>query len=102
MCFYIFLRIFGWLYLAQTKLWQIMISDKLHHYHFGLLLILGSVFFLRKLSELKAWLMAIGSGMVMDEAILIFVPVNPVVFSHYHAFYSLDKFLIGLLFEFRL
>lgn len=97
--YFILARIIGWIFLKDTRFWQRIISDNLHHYQLGLLFLLGGFLFFSKNSLLRDYLLAIGSGAIIDEAIYIFKFINP-KFDHFHAFYSPHKFLTGVLFEF--
>lgn len=93
-------RIAGWTIISNTKLWQAVISDEFHHYHIGFGLLIIAFLIHKKLPEIKDYLLAIGAGLIIDEWIYVFKFINPEVFSHFHATYTPNKFLIGLLAEF--
>lgn len=100
--YFILARIIGWIFLKDTRFWQRIISDNLHHYQLGLLFLLGGFLFFSKNSLLRDYLLAIGSGAIIDEAIFIFKLINPNIFVYYNPHYSSLKFLIGILFELAL
>ena len=96
--YFILGRIIGWFILKNTRFWQMIENDNIHHYQLGIFLLLVSFLFLKRKPELRDYFLAIGSGAIIDEAIFIFKFINP-SFGRFYAFYSPVKFLMGLLFE---
>lgn len=83
-------RVIGWKYFAQTKLWQTIVYDNVHHYQLGILLLIG-VYFFKKLGKVRTIVSALGIGMIIDESMYLF--------------YFLDKrfshgTVTGIIFEF--
>jgi len=79
--FYFLLRFIGWEFFSQTKLWQRIINDNLHHYQLGTLLLLVAFIFLKRKPTLKDYFLAIGSGMIIDESAFIFKIINRDLFD---------------------
>lgn len=69
--FYNLSRIIGSKVFAKTVWWQGMVSDNWHHYQLGFLLIIISFLMLRKKKTMKDLLLAIGTGMVIDESMFV-------------------------------
>lgn len=84
-------RIIGVRFFAQTDFWNRTISDKWHHYQLGILLLLAAFLIFRKKKGLRDLILAVGSGMIIDESMYLFYPLNQ-NFSHYS--------IIGIAFEF--
>jgi hypothetical protein len=84
-------RLIGWTFLSQTALWDRLINDNLHHYQLGILLILICVLFYEKIGKWRGFILAISSGMVIDESMYLFYSLNK-NFSHYS--------IVGITFEF--
>jgi len=78
---------------AQTEFWRSMLNDQWHHYQLGILLLFIIPLILRKKKVVRDFILAIGSGMIIDESMYIFYPFNQ-DFSHYS--------IIGIVFEFLL
>lgn len=83
-------RVIGWKYFSRTALWQQIVYDDLHHYQFGILLLV-IVFFVKKLGTLRTIILAIGSGMIIDESMYLLYDINT-NFSH--------GTITGVIFEF--
>ncbi len=85
-------RFIGWMYFSQTKLWDRIINDNFHHWQVGVVVIIFALLFLRKKPELRDWALALSAGMVIDEWMYFFSPMNPRLFTHYHP--------VGMMMEF--
>jgi len=96
--FYNLLRFVGLNNFSQTNWWKEMNSDNWHHWQLGLLLIFIALIFLRKKQFLKNLLLAIGSGMVIDEIMYAFYPFNS-SFSHYSSLGIFFEFLVFIVFS---
>jgi len=83
-------RFFGWKFFSQTVFWQTIMNDNLHHYQLGILLLVLTLF-LKKRKKIRDFILAIGSGMIIDESMYAFYSLSP-RFSHYS--------IIGIGFEF--
>jgi len=88
--FYNLFRVIGWSYFSQTGWWKGMVSDNLHHYQLGILLVFFAFFLLKRWPLIKDLFLAIGAGMIIDESTYILYPINN-AFSHYSP--------IGIVFE---
>ena len=91
--FYNFSRYIGWKFFAQAEWFRDMIGDRWHHYQLGFLLIVIAFIVLRKKLFARDLFLSIGSGMVIDESMYFFYPLNS-AFSHYS--------FLGILFEFMI
>jgi hypothetical protein len=80
--FYNLSRLIGWNYFSETDWWKSIISDGLHHYQLGILLVFSALLFLKKSLFIRDLLLAIGTGMIIDESMYILYPINN-AFSHY-------------------
>lgn len=98
--FLILFRIAGWTVINKTELWHSVTQDEFHHYHAGFIFLIISLIFWKKSPNLRDLLLAIGSGLIIDEWIYVFKFINPQVFSHFHATYTPIKFILGLVAEF--
>lgn len=83
-------RFIGWKYFSQTTFWQRIIYDNLHHYQLGVLLLIAGLI-LKNLKKLRVIIFAFASGLIIDESMYLFYPINK-SFSHISP--------IGILFEF--
>ena len=59
---------------AQTEFWRSMLNDQWHHYQLGILLLFIIPLILRKKKVVRDFILAIGSGMIIDESMYIFTP----------------------------
>jgi len=84
-------RIIGWRFFAQTGWWDRTLSDKWHHYQLGILLSLIALLIFRRKEKLRDLILAVGSGMIIDESMYLFYPLNE-NFSH--------NSIVGITFEF--
>ena len=85
--FFNFSRFVGWKYLSETAFWKTIVYDNLHHYQLGLILLILAIF----VKRLRTLVLALGAGMVIDESMYLFYPLNN-SFSH--------GTLVGFVFEF--
>lgn len=69
-------RIIGWRIFGQTDWWNGIIYDDWHHYQLGILLLLVTFLVLRKKRKLRDLILAVGSGMVIDESMYLLYPLN--------------------------
>lgn len=92
-------RFMVWTFFAETKLWLRMNSDNLHHYQLGILLLLIAFLFLKKKPKLREYLLAIGSGMIIDESMYIFGFINSEIFNHYHPIGISMGFLVFIVYS---
>lgn len=91
-------RFIGWTFIAKTAFWNRLINDNLHHYQLGILLILICLLLHEKKENWRYFLLAIGSGMVIDESMYLFYPFNK-NFSHYSIIGIAFEFLVFLVFS---
>lgn len=91
-------RIIGVRFFAQTDFWNRTISDKWHHYQLGILFLLVAFLIFRKRKRLRDLILAVGSGMVIDESMYLFYPLNP-SFNHYTALGVGFEFLVFVIFS---
>lgn len=76
-------RLIGWRYFANSKIFQTMINDNFHHYQLGLILIFAGLIAWRKNSNLRDTFFAIGVGLISDEFVYLFSFLNPKLLNHY-------------------
>lgn len=75
-------RIIGWQFFFQSQWWLKIVTDNWHHYQLGLALCLLAVLVFKKKPIIRDAILAVGSGMVIDESMYVFYPLNN-SFSHY-------------------
>lgn len=92
-------RIIGLRFFTQTDFWDRTISDKWHHYQLGILFLLIAFLIFRKKRKLRDLILAIGSGMIIDESMYLFYPLNP-NFAHYTPLGIGFEFLVFTVFSF--
>lgn len=95
--FYNLFRVIGWSYFSETDWWEGIISDGLHHYQLGILLVFSAFIFLKKRLFIKDLLLAIGAGMIIDESMYALYQTNN-AFSHYSPTGIIFEFLVFIVF----
>lgn len=92
-------RFIGWTFLSNTEFWNRIINDNLHHYQLGIIFLLISSILLKKQIKLGLYLLAIGSGMIIDESMYVFEFINPTIFTHYHPVGITIELIVFLIFS---
>lgn len=67
-------RVIGFNFFAHTKVWSRIISDDLHHYQIGIILLILLLLLRNKLGRLKYPLTGMGAGTIIDESKYLFYP----------------------------
>lgn len=65
-------RFIGWRYFSETILWKTIVYDNLHHYQFGLVLLVIAIF----VKKMRTLTLALGVGMVIDESMYLFYSLD--------------------------
>lgn len=92
-------RLIGWTFFSQTEFWHRIVNDNLHHYQLGIVFLAVSVLLLTRKTKLGLYLLAIGSGMVIDESMYVFEFINPAIFNHDHPLGITIEVMVFLIFS---